>query len=353
MQKSLLTIEIVRTSDLFLSSMSVVSAEAILRVLKKEYKNVKIVEINNLVDLEALIYRRPDLVFLGLKYIKINSSIGLNNKKKVWISEVLDKANILYTGSSRGAHELERNKPLAKWNIKGSGLKTADFIVINKMANFCDSDIKLSYPLFIKPTKLGGGLGVDTKSLVRNFNQLKLKVKSITHSHNSDSLVEEYLSGREFSVAIIKSKSSADYLKFPIELLAPDSGQNVRILSSEVKSADAEKAIIITDLNLKKIINDLALACFNSLGGRDYGRIDIRLDSQGTPNFLEANLIPSLISGYGSFPKACLLNSGIDHPTIIKTIVDLAFERTNTVIGPINLLYADRLNLVTDFSVAS
>jgi hypothetical protein len=47
------------------------------------------------------------------------------------------------------------------------------------------------------------------------------------------------------------------------------------------------------------------------------------LDAAGQPNFLEANLIPSLISGYGSFPKACLLNLGLDHPAMIRHIVEL------------------------------
>jgi len=63
------------------------------------------------------------------------------------------------------------------------------------------------------------------------------------------------------------------------------------------------------------------------LGARDYGRIDIRLDATGTPHFLEANLIPSLISGYGSFPKACVMNIGLEYEPMIMRIANLGLSR--------------------------
>ncbi len=71
----------------------------------------------------------------------------------------------------------------------------------------------------------------------------------------------------------------------------------------------------------------LALDIFHTLGASDYGRIDIRLDEFGTPHFLEANLLPSLIAGYGSFPKACLLNNNLDYDSMLLNIVNLALNR--------------------------
>ncbi len=56
--------------------------------------------------------------------------------------------------------------------------------------------------------------------------------------------------------------------------------------------------------------------------------IDIRLDKVGTPQFLEANLIPSLINGYGNFPKSCLLNSGLDYEEIILAITALGMSHS-------------------------
>jgi D-alanine-D-alanine ligase len=98
-------------------------------------------------------------------------------------------------------------------------------------------------------------------------------------------------------------------------------------LSGQVKSENVEQVLEVTDLKVRSKVITLALAVFEALDARDYGRIDIRLDATGTPHFLEANLIPSLISGYGSFPKACLLNVGLDYEPMIMTIVNLALAR--------------------------
>ena len=74
----------------------------------------------------------------------------------------------------------------------------------------------------------------------------------------------------------------------------------------------------------------LALKSFVALGGRDYGRIDIRLDNNGQPNFLEANLIPSLIKDYGNFPKACKLHLNLSYQQMIMQIIGLGMQRVNS-----------------------
>jgi D-alanine-D-alanine ligase len=188
-------------------------------------------------------------------------------------------------------------------------------------------NVPLDFPLFIKPTDRGGGLGVDSDSVVHGFDQLRTKVHSITTTFRSDALIEEYLPGREFSVAILKYKNSAGYLAMPIELVAPADKNGSRLLSGQVKSENVEQVLEVTDTIVRSKVITLALAVFDALGARDYGRIDIRLDNNGTPHFLEANLIPSLISGYGSFPKACLLNIGLDYEPMIMTIANLALAR--------------------------
>src|SRR6185503_701270 len=101
----------------------------------------------------------------------------------------------------------------------------------------------LVFPLFIKPTDLGGGEGIDSSSVVHNFDELKLRVQSIAADLHSDSLVEEYLPGREFSVAILKSQHSTEFSVMPIELIAPADNRGQRILSREVKAADTEKFV--------------------------------------------------------------------------------------------------------------
>jgi D-alanine-D-alanine ligase len=223
------------------------------------------------------------------------------------------------------------NKDLAKQCITAAGLKTPKFQVISRDRQFTPDEVKLEYPLFVKPTNRGGGAGVDTGSLVYTFQQLQAKVRSLSDSLQSDSLAEEYLPGREFSVGILREAHTDRYAAMPIELIAPQDETGARYLSSRVKAMDTEYHVQVSDRELRAEINALAIGAFRALGARDYGRIDIRLDAMGTPHFLEANLLPSLLNDYGNFPKACLLNINLKHEPMILRIVDLAFWRGSAV----------------------
>lgn len=320
-------IEIVSSSKSSLSSMGKVSRGAVLAVLAKHYNDVRITIIDNLSDLEALVERRPNLVFLGMKFVPIDHDLGIQDPNKIWITKYLDEYGIAYTGSDQMAHELERNKPLAKQRVLEAGLNTSKFYVARQNQPQHEDSMSLTFPLFIKPTSRGAGQGIDSDSVANNFDQLHSKVHSIATDLQSDSLVEEYLPGREFSVAILKDEHSSQFSLMPIELIAPLDKHGLRILSKQVKSTDTESFAEVTDKNIKARVTELAIDVFHALGARDYGRIDIRLDRTGTPHFLEANLIPSLINGYGNFPKACLLNINLSFESMILSIVGLGLAR--------------------------
>lgn len=321
-------IEIVCSTEKRLSSMSLVSRSAILTVLKKHYSDVRITILNDIPDLEALAERSPDLVFLGMQFISLRPELGVQDPNLVWVSDYLDENGIAYTGSSQSSHVLELNKPLAKKRVREVGLKTARFYIAAQNQPQNQADVVLSFPVFIKPTDRGGGAGIDEGSLANSFEDIILKTQSITDTLQSDSLIEEYLPGREFSVAILKNTDSEKFSVMPIELSAPLGQEGSCLLSGDVKSSNTEVILEVTDPFIKFEVTKLALEAFLALGSRDYGRIDIRLDKKGVPHFLEANLLPSLISGYGSFPKACLLNIGLDYEPMILRIVQLGLART-------------------------
>ncbi|MEO5949992.1 MAG: D-alanine--D-alanine ligase [Candidatus Saccharimonadales bacterium] len=326
MQKIQKTIEIVRSSTGRLSSMGQDSAEAIQAVLADKYSQVTITIVNNIADLEGIAARRPDLVFLGLKYIFDAKYSGREDSTKIWVSEYLDNKGIAYTGSNQFSHALEANKQLAKQQVHNAGFKTSPFHVI-QLGDTFDVDTDLKFPLFVKPTNRGGGQGIDRNSVVHNNEELHSKVNSIANLLFADSLIEEFLPGREFSVAILRDETKA-LTAMPIELIAKPDSRGIRMLSNFVKSSNEEQVIAVLDAPLRARINDLAIGVFNALGARDYGRIDIRLDEDGVPHFLEANLIPSLISGYGSFPKACILNGGIEYKPMILSIAHAGMLRS-------------------------
>lgn len=326
-------IEIVRSSSKGLSSMSQVSCDAIFDVLSMYFTNVGVTVVNNLSDLRTLTSKQPDLVFLGMEFVPTNPKLGTEDPNKVWLSDYLDNQGIAYTGSNQVAHELERNKAMAKQRVLMADLKTPEYCIIERNRTFSNDDLTIGFPLFVKPANRGGGLGIDSDSVVHTFEQLQSKVHSIHTSLSSDALVEEYLNGREFSVAILKEVSTDEYSVMPIELIAPPDKNGRRMLGSKVKSLNVEQVLAVFDGDVKYRVMSLAMNVFIALGARDYGRIDIRLDADDKPYFLEANLIPSLISGYGSFPKACELNLGMDYDSMIIRITNLGLSHNEDSTG--------------------
>lgn len=326
-------IEIVSSTRLSLSSMGQVSRDGAKKVLERHYTKVVITMVDSLSDLEALVVRKPDLVFLGMKFVPANSDMKWQDSEKIWLSDYLDQHGIAYTGSSQAASALERDKYLAKQQVMDAGFRTSPFFVARQNATLKEADVAVEYPLFVKPTNRGGGLGIDSNSIVHTFEQLQSKVDSITSRYQADSLIEQYLSGREFSVAILRNEGTDTFATMPLELIAPADKDGVRILSGKIKEQDAERFVAVSDPAILSDISSLALGAFHALGARDYGRIDIRLDSNGDAHFLEANLLPSLMDGYGNFPKACWLNRRIDYETMILSIVSMAMPQADYELG--------------------
>jgi D-alanine-D-alanine ligase len=233
---------------------------------------------------------------------------------------------IKYTGSNQFAAAFDLDKSLAKSQVQTTNLSTSDYFVANPGSHSSERALPLPFPLFLKPTKMGGGQGVDEFSVVRNFSQFEAKVEAIFSRYKVDVLVEKYLPGREFSVAILLNEQTDKLIAMPIELTSEPNKYGDSMLSQDVKNANCEVVVEVADPVLRRKVCDLALDVFSCLGARDYGRIDIRLDELGNPQFLEANLVPSLISGYGSFPKACLMNQNLDYEPMILGITNLGFN---------------------------
>lgn len=220
-------IEIVSSTVPSLSSMSKPSREAVRKTLSKHYRRVGITLVDTMSDLEALVHTSPDLVFLGMKFIPKNPSLGINDPDKIWLAEYLADRGIATTGSQTISHRLELSKPIAKKCIAYAGLKTSEYFVAKMGCPLTAAQITIPYPLFVKPANRGGGVGIDSDSIVQNFKQLKQKVDSIAKKHGSDALIEKYLPGREFSVAILKAPIPGGYLAMPIELIAPTNKEGI------------------------------------------------------------------------------------------------------------------------------
>lgn len=321
-------IEIVSSSISAFSCMGPKTRKIIRSILARRYRTVGISIINTVADLEALVALRPDLVFLGMKYIASDSTLGVNDPRKIWISEYLEVAGISCTGSAVAAIKLEASKQLAKQRVMDAGLASPRYVIVRYNLSQADQPISLSFPLFVKPSNRGGGLGIGTDSLVRHEPELLSKIRSIAQEFQADALIEEYLPGREFSVAILRQNDSEQLSAMPIELVTELDARGGRTLGKNIKSANVEQVLEVDESTLRQAVCGLARDVFVALGARDYGRIDIRLDKHGKPHFLEANLYPSLTSGYGSFPKAYALNNGRSYEEMILAITELGLARS-------------------------
>ncbi|MEN8904417.1 MAG: hypothetical protein ABF289_00500 [Clostridiales bacterium] len=308
---------------------SIENCKSVFNCLSKEYSYVNFNIVRNEGDLENIASRKPDLIFTGIKYVVFDKI----KKHKIWISDFMEKANINYTGSGKEAILLEYDKSLAKKTISNFGIKTAPYFISN--SSLTKNNLPIPFPLFVKPLHEGDGNGIDKDSVVYDFKSYQKKVDSIYKLYNQPSMVEKYIIGREFTVSIIESDNGTFNI-MPVELIIPDKNPLNRILGYSAKSENKESVVKITNNDILKHITFIAKNSFIALGARDYGRIDILMDKDNNPYFLEANLVPGMTKRFKQddssyFPRACYLNNNMTyHETIIK-ITETALERNQNL----------------------
>jgi len=285
----------------------------VLRILSKRYKDVSITEINSEEDLEALVKRKPDLVFSGVKYFFFNN-------RNIWLNDYLEMFEIPYIASSKAALDNESDKNRAKKIMQKNNIRTADFFITNPGEYSKESLIPIKFPLFIKPVTGGDSRGIDKNSIVFNFESFTAKVLDIKIKQNSPSLVETYLAGKEYSVGIFEDSIDETLRAMPIEIIVKKNEDGHRILDFDVKKNDEEDVILVTDIQILNKLSKLAKNSFKALGGKSLGRIDIKMNHLGVPHFIEANLMPGLRKGY--FYRSCVLNLDMSYEDMIFSIAN-------------------------------
>lgn len=297
---------------------TLVACQSVVDSLSLSYDNVRLTVCGSLADLYCVVARRPDLVVLGVKHLP------LEDGTKFWLSRFFDKEGIVYTGSNENAMEYDINKESAKKQVKFFGVKTADYLIAIPREYSEPVGLPIPYPLFLKPISGADSLGIDSDSLVRNFPEFEKKLASLYQRGSSPVLVEKYLSGREFTVALIEKEDAL--LVAVIEIIAPEEC-GIRILSEKVKTQDNEFLKEVVDARLLVKISNLARKAFNALGARDFARIDIKMDENEECCFMEANLTPGLNKGSSYFPEALSISLGLSYDDVIGLIVKNAISR--------------------------
>jgi D-alanine-D-alanine ligase len=278
-------------------------------------------------DLDKVAKRKPDLVVLAVKYISVE------NGSDIWLSDYFAKNGINFTGSSREVLKFDSDKVLAKSYLRKKGIRTADYFTAIPGQYTCESELPVRFPLFLKPLDAANGNGIDDLSFVTNFSDYESKLLSLYNLFGLPVLVEEYLDGREFTVAVIDTMYS-DLIVSVVEVVPPLSTNGLRILGGKTKRDDSEKLKKSKNSKIMDSVRKLAVDTFHYLGVRDFGRIDVKVDGSGQCYFMEANLVPGMTSGSSYFPKACEIENQISYDDMIDLMLDEGLRRVSLVSSP-------------------
>lgn len=260
--------------------------------------------------------KRWDLVF--------NISEGMHGiGREAQVPAILDAYSVPYTFSDPLVLALTLHKGMTKHVVRDCGIPTPDFIILESEKDL--KNVNLPYPLFVKPNAEGSGKGITHKSKVNNPEELKATCAEAWKNGNIPLLVETYLPGREFTVGILGTGEES-FSVGAMEVLFRSTAKE-SVYSYDMKT-NYEQYIdyVLPEAEILSACCTMALNAWRVLGCRDGGRIDMRMDASGIPNFIEVNPLAGLNDITSDLPILARMN-GYDYPFIIKTIIDSAKKR--------------------------
>jgi D-alanine-D-alanine ligase len=276
-------------------------------------------------SLHALAKCGADLIF------NLTESYAGDDTKEMHVAAYLDLLGLRYTGAGPHASFLAQDKSVAKKMFAFHGIKTPFFATSYR--GRIDHAHDISFPLIVKPLSEDGSIGINADAVVESIKELMERVQYIQDEFDSPALIEEYIEGREIYAGILGSYESAQVLPL-VELdLSKLPKGTPKIASRDVKfEKDTEafkvtKSAVVEDLDEEttKRLAETALAAYQAVKLRDYGRIDMRLSPKGEVYVIEANPNPWL-SSKQEFAMAAKA-SGKSYTQLIGEIVDLALAR--------------------------
>jgi D-alanine-D-alanine ligase len=275
-------------------------------------------------SLTALARVEADLIF------NLTESYAGDDTKDMNIAAYLDLLGHSYTGAGPHALYLAQDKALAKKIFAFHGIKTPYFATSYR--GKLDHSHDISFPLIVKPTSEDGSIGIDASSVVDSVKELMKKIHYIHEEFDAPALIEEYIEGREIYASVLGNENAEVLPLVELDLSRLPEG-TPRIAGTDVKWEKETEAYKVTkaapvedmvEATVKRL-SDTALAAYQALKLRDYGRIDMRLSKKGEVFVIEANPNPWL-STAAEFVMAAR-KAGRSYTQLIGEIVDLARSR--------------------------
>lgn len=237
------------------------------------------------------------------------------------VPAILDQYKIPYVFSGPVIMGISLNKHLAKLVVAAAGVPVSPGCLITQIEDL--DSCNLEFPLFVKPVSEGTGKGITSKSLVKSAEELKKMVEWILREFNQPALVEEYLSGREFTVGIVGSGDDATAIG-GMEVVCSDNLP----YSVEVKEnyQNYSKYFPLAPEVIDEC-KSVALRSWKALNALDAGRIDLKTDRHGKICFIEANPLAGLNPVHSDLPILARMY-GIEYQRLMEMIMDAAIKRT-------------------------
>ncbi len=273
---------------------------------------------------------KPDIVF--------NIAEGANGfSRESQIPAMLEMLQIPFTGSDSLTLGICLDKSRTKEILTYHSVPNAKFQIVNSLDEI--AQLNFNFPLIVKPVSEGSSKGIFSSSFVKSYDELTSEITRINTKYNQPALIEEYLPGREFTVAVLGNGEETTILPiieikfedFPEDVVPLYSYEAKWILDTKENVFDVFECPAKLDKKLEEQIKETALKTFKVLRCKDWSRIDIRLDKNGIPNVIEINPLPGIMpdpNENSSFPKAARA-AGMDYNQMIQSVLYSAAKRYN------------------------
>lgn len=231
---------------------------------------------------------------------------------------LLELIGMPYTGSGVMASAISMDKLRSKLLWHGAGLPVAPWVALTRTAfelGLSDSVntriAALGLPVIVKPSREGSSVGMSKVDKAEDLSA----ALTLAFQHDEEVLIEKWLSGPEFTVAMLGEEILPSIRIQPAGVFYD---YEAKYLSDETQyfcpsGLEAEREADLQSLVLK---------AWNVLGCRGWGRIDVMLDGDGQFYLLEANTSPGMTS-HSLVPMAAR-QAGMSFSQLVVRILDQA-----------------------------
>ncbi len=222
-----------------------------------------------------------DLVF------NLVEGLGGRAEDEPRVTALIELARKPVTGASSETLALCRRKDRVNALLGAAGLPIPEWTLVPPGG---DPEDRVPFPAIVKPAGEDGSVGIDEHSVVDDAIELRAALDRCA----GDALVQRFVGGRELNVGIVGGSV------LPVAEIAFSGAQ--RLVSYAAKWEPGSGADLGTrslcpaplDGAVAEHARELALRAWRAVGGRGYGRVDLRTDEEGRLQVLEVNPNPDL-----------------------------------------------------------